>query len=163
MRVGSFDIDDAIRHYLQSEYGLAVGEPTAEDTKKVAGVGLPRHATKRALWSEDARSCRACPRRRTLTPEEIRHAIDEPVERHGRLRSELPVTVPLQSLAQDIILHGIHLVGGGGLLRGMDLRLARATSVTVRRVESPLEAVVLGAGKCLENIGGMSVFSDDWD
>ena len=52
-------------------------------------------------------------------------------------------------------------MGGGGLLRGMDVRLANATSVKVTRVKSPLEAVVLGAGKCLEGMVDMSMFSDD--
>ncbi|MCL2395415.1 MAG: rod shape-determining protein, partial [Acidimicrobiaceae bacterium] len=50
----------------------------------------------------------------------------------------------------DLILQGIHLVGGGGLLSGLDQRLAEETGLPVRRVEAPLECVVLGAGKCLE-------------
>ncbi|HEY2436294.1 MAG TPA: rod shape-determining protein, partial [Solirubrobacteraceae bacterium] len=53
-------------------------------------------------------------------------------------------------LAQDLIGQGIHLVGGGGLLGGLEQRLAMETSVPVHLVDSPLECVVLGAGKCLE-------------
>ena len=54
-------------------------------------------------------------------------------------------------LAQDLILEGIHLVGGGGMLRGLDVRLAQATDVPVHLVDAPLECVVLGAGHCIES------------
>ena len=54
-------------------------------------------------------------------------------------------------LAQDLIVEGIHLVGGGGLLRGLDDRLSRATEVPVHLVDAPLQAVVLGAGRCIES------------
>ena len=161
VRVGSFDIDDAIRQYLQDEHGLAIGEPTAEDTKKVAGSAAPTRY-EQGVVVRGRELVSGMPRAATLTPGEIRHAIEEPVSS----MVDSAVSCLSQSppeLAQDIILHGIHLVGGGGLLRGMDLRLARATSVQVKRVESPLEAVVLGAGKCLANIDSISMFNDDWD
>ena len=54
-------------------------------------------------------------------------------------------------LAQDIIFEGIHLVGGGSLLRGMSQRLADGTAVPVHLVDTPLECVVLGAGRCIES------------
>ena len=54
-------------------------------------------------------------------------------------------------LAQDIIFQGIHLVGGGALLRGMARRLANETAVPVHLVDTPLECVALGAGQCLES------------
>ena len=53
-------------------------------------------------------------------------------------------------LAQDLIIQGIHLVGGGGMLRGLDLRLAEETEIPVHLVDAPLECVVLGAGQCIE-------------
>jgi rod shape-determining protein MreB len=53
-------------------------------------------------------------------------------------------------LAQDLINNGIHLVGGGGMLRGLDQRLAEETNVPVHLVDAPLECVVLGAGHCIE-------------
>lgn len=160
VRVGSFDIDDAIQSYLKREYGLAVGEPTAEKTKKVAGSAAPtRHETAVVVRGRELVS--GMPKTATLVPEEVRFAVEEPVSAMvDSVVSCLSRSPP--ELAQDIILNGIHLVGGGGLLRGMDLRLARATSVKVRRVESPLETVVLGAGKCLEAVGSLSSFSEDW-
>ena len=53
-------------------------------------------------------------------------------------------------LAQDLISQGVNLVGGGGMLRGLDRRLAEETALPVHLVDAPLECVVLGAGKCLE-------------
>ena len=65
-------------------------------------------------------------------------------------------------LAQDLIVQGVHLVGGGGLLKGMDLRLSAESEVPVRRVQAPLEAVVLGAGKVIEHYESVqAMFMDD--
>ena len=160
VRVGSFDIDDAIQGYLRREYGLAIGEPSAEKTKQIAGSAAPtRYEMGAVVRGRELVS--GMPKSARLSPEEVRSAIEEPVS----AMVDSAVSCLSQSppeLAQDIILHGIHLVGGGGLLRGMDLRLARATSVKVRRVESPLETVVLGAGKCLENMDSVSMFGEEW-
>ena len=64
-------------------------------------------------------------------------------------------------LAQDIMFEGIHLLGGGALLRGMAQRLANGTAVPVHLVDLPLECVVLGAGRCLEAFDELRpVFAD---
>ena len=60
-------------------------------------------------------------------------------------------------LAQDLINQGIHLVGGGAMLRGFDRRLADETDLPVHLVDAPLECVVLGAGKCLEAFESLKV------
>ena len=57
-------------------------------------------------------------------------------------------------LANDVIDQGLHLVGGGGMLPGLDQRIAHDTDVEVQLVENPLECVVLGAGHCIEEPGG---------
>jgi rod shape-determining protein MreB len=85
-----------------------------------------------------------------LTPEEVRSAIEEPVAAMvDSVLSCLAQAPP--ELAQDLIVQGIHLVGGGGMLNGMDKRLSEESDVQVRLVEAPLEAVVLGAGKVIEH------------
>lgn len=90
------------------------------------------------------------PKTIVLTPEEIREAIEEPVAAMvDSVLSCLAQAPP--ELAQDLIVQGIHLVGGGGMLRGMDQRLSRETNVEVRLVESPLEAVAYGAGRVIEH------------
>ena len=60
-------------------------------------------------------------------------------------------------MAQDLIVEGIHLVGGGGMLRGFDRRIAEETSLPVHLVDAPLECVVLGAGKCIEAYEALKV------
>ncbi|MFM9225420.1 MAG: rod shape-determining protein, partial [Actinomycetota bacterium] len=85
-----------------------------------------------------------------LTAEEVRFAIDEPVQAIidsvKRCLSKAP-----PELAQDFLARGMYLVGGGGMLRGLAKRIARETDVPVRMSPQPLEAVVLGAGHCIEN------------
>ena len=85
-----------------------------------------------------------------LTPEEVRSAIAEPVNTMvDSVVSCLGEAPP--ELAQDLILQGIHLVGGGAMLRGLDIKLANASGVPVQLVRQPLEAVVLGAGRAIES------------
>ena len=65
-------------------------------------------------------------------------------------------------LAQDIMFEGIHLTGGGALLRGMTQRLADATAVPVHLVDTPLECVVQGAGICLQSFDRLKrLFTQD--
>ena len=89
------------------------------------------------------------PRTVVLTSAEVRGAVQEQitqiVDAATRCLGEAP-----PELAQDIIFEGIHLVGGGALLRGLSQRLADATSVPVHLVDMPLECVALGAGRCIE-------------
>jgi rod shape-determining protein MreB len=85
-----------------------------------------------------------------LSPEELRLAIDEPVSTVVDSVIACLGQAPPE-LAQDLIGRGIHLVGGGGMLRGLDLRLAAESDVSVTLVDAPLECVVLGAGHCLES------------
>jgi rod shape-determining protein MreB len=96
------------------------------------------------------------PKTAILSPGEVREAIEEQVRAIvDSVINCLGFAPP--ELAQDLILQGIHLVGGGGLLRGLDRRLAEETSLPVHLVEAPLECVVLGAGKCLEAFESLKV------
>ena len=83
------------------------------------------------------------------SPEEVRDAIEEQVRRHRRLGGQVSRGAPPE-LAQDLILQGIHLVGGGGLLQRPRPAARRGDRLPVHLVDAPLECVVLGAGKCLE-------------
>jgi rod shape-determining protein MreB len=84
-----------------------------------------------------------------LSPEEVREAIEEQV---GAIVDSVVKCLGASppELAQDLITQGIHLVGGGGMLSGLEQRLQQETSLPVHLVDAPLECVVLGAGKCLE-------------
>jgi rod shape-determining protein MreB and related proteins len=149
VRVGSFDIDNAIQGYVRREYGIAVGERTAEEIKIVLGSADPTSDEVNAeVRGRELMS--GLPKTVVLTPSEIREAIDEPVTAMvDSVLSCLAQAPP--ELAQDLIVQGIHLVGGGGMLKGMDSRLSREAEVQVRLVDAPLEAVAYGAGRVIEH------------
>jgi len=149
VRVGGFDLDHAIQAHLRRVHNVAVGERTAEEVKLAIGSAYPTpEEFKAEVRGRDLMS--GMPRTVVLEPEEIREAIAEPVQAvlHAVIQA-LAETPP--ELGQDLLEVGIHLVGGGAMLRGLDRLIARETGVPVRMVDMPLETVVLGAGRCLES------------
>ncbi len=148
IRLGSFDIDHSIQAYVKREYGIAVGERTAEDIKVAIGSAWPTPGEVKAeVRGRDLMS--GLPKTVILSPGEVRAAIDDQISSLcDSVVSCLGQAQP--ELAQDLIHHGIHLVGGGGMLRGLNQRIAEETNVPVRLVDAPLECVVLGAGRCIE-------------
>jgi rod shape-determining protein MreB len=155
VRTGSFDIDTGIQNYVRREYGIAIGERTAEEIKMAIGSAAPTpdevHAEVRG---RDLMS--GLPKTVVLSPAEVRTAIDEVtttiVDSVIRCLSKAP-----PELSQDFLVRGIYLVGGGGLLRGLDKRIERETKVPVHLVDLALEAVVLGAGHCIEHYDALKV------
>jgi rod shape-determining protein MreB len=148
IRVGSFDIDASIQTYVRREYGIAIGERTAEEIKMAIGTAYPMpDEVKAEVRGRDLMS--GLPKTVILSPEEVRGAIDEQVSAIVDSVVQCLGEAPPE-LAQDLIVQGIHLVGGGGMLAGMDRRLADETAIPVHLVDAPLECVVLGAGKCIE-------------
>ena len=149
VRVGSFDIDTAIQTYVRREYGIAVGERTAEEIKVAIGSAYPTlDEFKAEVRGRDLMS--GLPKTVILSPEETREAIDEQVAAVVDSVIACLGQAPPE-LAQDLIIRGMYLVGGGGLLRGFDLRISEETEIPVHLVDAPLECVVLGAGRVIEN------------
>ena len=149
VRVGSFDIDNAIQNYMRREHGIAVGERTAEEIKVAIGSAA---ATENEFEAEVSGRdlMMGLPKTVVLTPEEVRYAIDDVVTQIVQSVVRCLANTPAE-LAQDFLVRGMYLVGGGGLLRGLAERIERETQVPVRMSQMPLEAVVLGAGHCIEN------------
>ncbi len=148
VRIGSFDFDAALQTFIRREYGIAVGERTAEDIKLAIGSAWPvRDQVKAEVRGRELMS--GLPKTVILTPEEVREALEEAVTAIvDSVVACLGHSPP--ELAQDLILNGMHLVGGGGMLAGFDERIARETEIPVHLVDAPLECVVLGAGRCIE-------------
>jgi len=149
VRVGSFDLDAAIQVYVRREYGIAVGERTAEDIKVAIGSAFPTvDEFKAEVRGRDLMS--GLPKTVILSPDEVRVAINEQITQIlDSVVACLGQAPP--ELAQDLIIRGMYLVGGGGMLRGLDLRIAEVTDIPVHLVDAPLECVVLGAGRVIEN------------
>jgi rod shape-determining protein MreB len=149
VRVGSFDIDNAIQNYVRREHGIAIGERTAEEIK--VAIGSAAQTADEVEAEVSGRDLMmGLPKTVVLTPEEIRYAIDDVVSQIVQSVVRCLAKAPAE-LAQDFLTRGMYLVGGGGLLRGLADRIERETQVPVRMSQMPLEAVVLGAGHCIEN------------
>ena len=149
IRVGSFDIDNTIQAYVRREYGIAIGERTAEEIKMAIGSAWPMDdAVKAEVRGRDLMS--GLPKTVILAPEEVREAIEEQVGAFVDAVLRCLGSAPPE-LSQDLLSQGLHLVGGGSLLKGLDKRLSEETGLPVHLVDAPLESVVIGAGKCIEN------------
>ena len=154
IRTGSFEIDAAIQAYVRNVFGVAIGERTAEQIKVAVGSAY-RCADEHQAEVRGRDLSSGLPRKFLLTPVQVREAIEEVVQTIVSSVLDCLSEAPPE-LAQDLIANGINIVGGGGLLRGLDQRIANEARVPVRVVEAPLEAVVLGAGKVLENFENLS-------
>jgi rod shape-determining protein MreB and related proteins len=155
VRVGSFDIDAAIQSYVRREYGIAIGERTAEEIKIAIGSAWPVDDEVRAeVRGRDLMT--GLPKTVILTKPEVREAIAEPVTAIVDSVIACLGHAPPE-LADDLITTGMQLVGGGGMLQGLDQRLSVETEIPVQLVQQPLESVVLGAGRCVEAYDDLKV------
>jgi rod shape-determining protein MreB len=148
IRCGGFDIDAAISTYIRREYGVAVGERTAEEIKMAIGSAAPYSGEVKAEV-RGRELMTGMPKVVVISPGELRDAIEDQVHLIIDAAVSCLGEAPPE-LAQDIMFQGVHLVGGGALLRGLARRLADETAVPVHLVDTPLECVALGAGRCLE-------------
>ena len=155
VRVGSFDIDAAIQSYVRREYGIAIGERTAEEIKIAIGSGRPIDDEGRAeVRGRDLMT--GLPKTVILSKPEVREAISEPVTAIVDSVIACLGQAPPE-LADDLISTGMQLVGGGGMLQGLDRRISVETDIPVQLVQQPLESVVLGAGRCVEAYDDLKV------
>jgi rod shape-determining protein MreB len=165
IRTGGDDMDEAVINHLKKTYNLLVGEARAEKVKIQIGSAVPlEEELTIEIAGRDTIS--GLPRKIVITSEEIREAIREPIAAIiDTVTTTLEKTQP--ELAADLIDNGIHICGGGALLRGMDTVLANATGLNVQRVEDPLSCVARGTSVYLENLelwkGSMDHGEYDWE
>ena len=150
LRVGGDKLDDAIVNHLKRTYNLLVGEARAEKVKIQIGSAVPlQEELTMEVAGRDTIS--GMPRKIVITSEEIRQALHDPVAAIiEAVANTLERAEP--ELAADLIDNGIHICGGGSMLRGMDVALANATGLKVQQVEDPLTAVARGTSIYLENL-----------
>ena len=147
VRVGGFDLDETIQLYLRQRYGVAIGERAAEEVKIHVGSAYPA-ADVPPFEIRGREITSGMPRGIELTQEEIREATAETVNLIVDAARDCLASSPPE-LGHDVLERGMFLTGGGGLLRGLDMRIAQECEVPVHLTDSPLETVVLGAGRCL--------------
>ncbi|MGH2795123.1 MAG: rod shape-determining protein [Actinomycetota bacterium] len=153
IKVGGFDLDEEISRFMRTEYGMAIGERTAEQLKIAIGSASPLDDEEKAeVRGREIDS--GAPKTVIVSSEEIRRALGDATRVIVEaVRTTLAETPP--ELAHDVLDTGIHLMGGGALLRGLDRRLASETGIPVHLVDNPLDTVCLGTAKALEEIERM--------
>jgi rod shape-determining protein MreB and related proteins len=150
LRVGGYEMDEAIVRYVRDHHKLLIGQESAEAAKiEVGSVSGAPEVSATEVSGRDLLTGGL--RRSALTADEAREALRRPVMQIvATVRETLEVTPP--ELAADIASRGIVLVGGGCLLRGLDELMRLETQLPVSRAHSPLTCVALGAGQSLEEL-----------
>lgn len=150
IKVAGDEMDQAIIQHLKRTYNMMVGERTAEEIKVRLGSAYPLKE-EMELQIKGRDQVMGLPKILTITSEEIREALREPVSAIvDGVRVTLERTPP--ELSADIVDRGVVLAGGGALLRGLDQLLSKETGLHVTVAEDPLTAVVLGTGTYLEQL-----------
>ena len=168
LRIAGDKLNEDIIQFAQDEYKLLIGERTAEEIK--IGIGSAcflkngkssNHAsekvgaTKREMSMRGRNLVTGLPEEITVTEEEIRRAMEKSVRQIiEEVKSTIEETPP--ELLADVMSRGIQMSGGGSLLRGIDVLVAKETKIATRIIEDPMTAVVRGAGMVLENLDELS-------
>jgi rod shape-determining protein MreB len=154
IRVAGDEMDEAIVQYVKRKYNLLIGERTAELIKMTLGSAYPLDE-ERTMEIKGRDLVAGIPKTLTISSEEIRDALAEPVSAIVEaVKIALERTPP--ELSSDIIDKGIVLAGGGALLKNLDIRLKEETGLPITLAEDPLTAVVLGTGKMLSHVDLLS-------
>jgi rod shape-determining protein MreB and related proteins len=150
VRVGGDKMDEAIAQFIKRKYNLLVGERTAELIKITIGSAYPTDEVQ-TMEIKGRDLVAGVPKTVVITDEEIRDSLLEPINQIVEaVRLSLERTPP--ELASDIVDRGIVLAGGGALLRNLDILIREETGLPVMMADDPLTAVVMGAGKALDEI-----------
>jgi cell division protein ftsA len=150
VRVAGDEFDLSIINFIKKKYNLLIGERTAEHIKIEIGSAYPV-GEEQDLEIKGRNLLTGLPENITITSDEIRGALSEPLSHIVEaIKVTLERTPP--ELSADIIDQGITLAGGGAMLRGLDRLINEETGIPVYIAERPLDCVVDGTGKLLENI-----------
>ncbi len=148
IRVGGDEMDDAIVNHIKREHKLLIGQGTAEEVKLDIGSAAPLvEEIHTDIRGRDMVS--GLPRTLTISSEEIRQALSEPVNQIiAAVKETLDRTPP--ELSGDIMDRGIVLAGGGSLLAGMAERMHTECQMPCVVTDEPLTCVAVGSGRSLE-------------
>ena len=150
VRVGGDEMDEAIVQYMKRVYNLMIGERTAEEIKITIGSAYPL-GDEVSMEVKGRDLVAGLPKTLTITSEEIREALQEPVAAVVEaIRITLERCPP--ELASDLVDRGIVLAGGTSQLRGLDKLLAEQTGLPVHVAEDPVSAVAEGTGVVLHEL-----------
>lgn len=160
VRVGGDKFDEAIINYIRRNYGMLIGETTAENIKKEIGSAFPGSEV-RDMEVKGRNLAEGVPRSFTISSNEILEALTDPLNSIvSAVKTALEQTPP--ELGADIVSKGMVLTGGGALLRDIDRLLMEETGLPVIIADDPLTCVVRGSGKALDRMDKFnSIFAKD--
>ena len=160
VRVGGDKFDDAIVNYIRRNYGMLIGDTTAENIKKQIGSAFPGSEV-REMEVKGRNLAEGIPRSFTVSSNEILEALTEPLNQIvSAVKIALEQTPP--ELGADIADRGMVLTGGGALLRDLDRLLMEETGLPVIVAEEPLTCVARGCGMALDKMDKLSsIFTSD--
>ncbi len=148
VRIGGDRFDDSIINYVRRNYGILIGESTAERVKQECGTAFPDTEV-REIEVRGRNLAQGVPRAFTLNSNEILEALQEPLSGIvSALKTALEQTPP--ELGADVAERGIVLTGGGALLRNLDRLIMEETGLPVVVADDPLTCVARGGGRALE-------------
>ncbi|MCH8244451.1 rod shape-determining protein, partial [Patescibacteria group bacterium] len=150
LRTAGDKLNEDIIQFAQDEYKLLIGERTAESLKIGIGSAYPLKE-KKEMPLRGRNLVSGLPEEIMVPDSEIRKAMERSVRQIVQeIKAAVEQTPP--ELLADIMASGIHLSGGGALLRGLDTLITKETKIPTTIVEDPLTAMVRGAGLVLENL-----------
>ena len=149
LRIAGDKLNNDIISYIRSEFKILIGEKTAENIKIAIGAVVPDEPLEASIKGRDLIT--GLPREVIITDSDIREAMSASIESLVEATKEVLETTPPEILA-DIMQRGIYLIGGGALIKGLDILLTEYLKIPVKIADDPLTAVARGAGIVLENL-----------
>ena len=149
LKIAGDMLNTDIINYMKEEFKLLIGERTAENVKIAIGAVVPTDSLEAEVRGRDMVT--GLPRKVIITDSDIREAMSQSIESIVSAARETLETTPPEILA-DIMKRGIHLVGGGALIKGLDGLLIDALNIPVTIAQDPLTAIARGAGIILEDL-----------
>jgi rod shape-determining protein MreB len=151
LRIAGDEMNEAVIQHMRRTYNLLIGERQAEEVKITLGSAAPSDNESEKMQVKGRDLIDGFPRSITVTGDEIREALREPVRAIVAAIHNCLEQVPPE-LAADLVDTGITLTGGGALLRGLDRLLRQETALPITVSADPLTCVVRGAGKLLDTL-----------
>ena len=150
IRIAGDELDEEIVNYIKRELNLAIGNSTAEQIKKEIGCAMPL-VTEMSMEVSGRDLTTGLPQTLSITSTQVEEAIKESIEKIVEIVKQTLERTPPE-LSSDIMEKGIVLSGGGALIKNLDKLISQKTEMPVYIAEEPLECVVKGTGKTLEDL-----------
>ncbi len=149
LKIAGDKLNNDIISYIRNEFKILIGEKTAEHVKMTIGQVVPDEAIETTVRGRDLIT--GLPREVVITDSDIREAMSQSMDTLVEATKEVLETTPPEILA-DVMHRGIHLVGGGALIKGLDKLLFEAIQIPIHIAEDPLTAIARGTGIILEDL-----------